>query len=226
MNKIFASSILLAALALVTPVAFAIDIKTIPGGENNPVIVPQFPDKLTLDGDLAKWANITALPALWSRKQAGAVKLAWKDDGLYGSIHVATDKINVDNSHPWEGDAIEIWLDEGAVHADAMGPTTSQIAFVPNPSSGDGPATVIVPSGSIAVAAITAVWKKVPDGYVVEFCIPAKELKASTMAPGTRFGFNYCIDKEGKPTEQFFCDKNIETGYATPSAWGYLQLGK
>jgi hypothetical protein len=36
--------------------------------------------------------------------------------------------------------------------------------------------------------------KKVPDGYVVEFCIPSSQLRASTMAAGTKFGFNYCID--------------------------------
>ena len=63
-----------------------------------------------------------------------------------------------------------------------------------------------------------------PARAVVEFRIPAKELKASARAPGTKFCFSYRIDNEGKPTEQFFCDKNIETGYATPSAWGYLQL--
>ena len=76
LHKNRATCLLFAALGLAAPVAFAIDIKMIPGGESNPVIVPQFAGKLTVDGDPAKWTNIKSLPAPWSRKPAGAVKLA------------------------------------------------------------------------------------------------------------------------------------------------------
>lgn len=200
--------------------------QVIVGSEKNPALVPQLTDRITVDGDPAKWEKIRALPAPYSRKEAGSLKLAWNADGLYGCLQVKVNKIRVDTAVPWHADAVELWLEQGAARSEEMNSNTCQIAFVPNPAAGAGKCTVVVPQGPISIGAINASWRPSDSGYVIEFFIPASELKVAKMAEGTKLGLNYAIDHEGNPIEQFYCDKEINLAYCNPSEWGMILLSK
>ena len=196
------------------------------GSDKNPVVVPHAVDRITVDGDLCDWSRITALPAPYSKKDAGAVKLAWREDGLYGCAEVKVAKLTVEEIEPWKADCIELWLELDDVRGQAMGVNDCQIVLAAKPSAGAGKCVVLAPRGPIRADAVTAFWKPVDGGYQIEFLIPAKELVPATMAGGTKLAFNYAINKMGKAEEQFFCDKNKDNAYSNPSVWGVIQFDK
>jgi hypothetical protein len=127
------------------------------GSDNNPVMVPQLPDAITVDGDPAKWDKIKAIPAPFAKKDAGSVKLAWRDDGLYGLVQVKDDKITADGTNPWTADCLEIWLETDDAKADSMSDNSTQIALAPNPTAGPGKATVVV-EGVVNPDVVKAMW--------------------------------------------------------------------
>jgi len=196
------------------------------GSSDNPAQVGSMKNKVTVDGKADKWKAIKALPSVSAKKSAGAMKLAWREEGLYGFITIKDAKIDVDVDNPWTKDCVEIWLETDFARAGTMSDNSFQIAFAPTPPAFDGKCVVLVPQGSMDPAAITAIAKKNADGYTIEFFIPAKELKPAKMAKDTKMGFTYSIDDEGKAIEQFFGDKQVDAGYSTPSSWGAIAFGK
>lgn len=210
----------------VVMLTMAADDKAGVGNAKNPVMISQLPDKITIDGDAAKWANVKALPAPFAKKDAGMLKLAWREDGLYGCVQAKAAKVTTDEASPWAADALEIWLDKDFTRGDDMGDNSTQIALAPNATAGAGKAIVVVAQGSVNPDAIKAMWKPVDGGYVIEFFIPAKELAPAKVVEGSKIGFNYSVDEDGKPVEQFFCDKDTDDGYKTPKNWGAIQLAK
>jgi hypothetical protein len=211
---VFAGSLALAADEAAAPVA----------SEKAPVAIPQLADKITVDGDAAKWSKIKALPAPFAKKEAGSVKLAWAEDGLYGLATVKDDKIAIDDTTPWTGDCVEFFLETDAARAAELGTNGMQLVIAPNPKGGK--CTVVIAQGSVEPSAITAISKLVDGGYTIEFFIPAKALKPAKMAADTKISFNYAVDNDGKPVEQFFSDKDTDDGYKTPKNWGMIQLAK
>jgi hypothetical protein len=195
------------------------------GSDNNPVMVPPLPDAITVDGDPAKWDKIKAIPAPYAKKDAGSVKLAWRDDGLYGLVQVKDDKVTANDTNPWLADCLEIWLETDDAKADSMSDNSTQIALAPNPTAGPGKATVVI-EGVVNPDVVKAMWKPTDGGYALEFFIPTKELTPAKMADGTKIGFHYSVDLKGKSIEQFFCEKDTDDSYKTPKNWGTIQLSK
>ncbi|HEY3322485.1 MAG TPA: sugar-binding protein [Planctomycetota bacterium] len=197
------------------------------GSVKKPVVIPKLADKISVDGDPADWAKIKALPAPFAKKDEGALKLAWADDGLYGCLQAKDAKIAVDEENPWSSDCIELFIDSDNGHKDEMTEKSFQIAIAPNPAKGAGKGIVVVPQGSAAPDKIESKWKPVEGGYVLEFFIPATQLKL-TPKEGADIGFNYAIDDvDGKGVvEQFYSDKDTDDGYKTPKSWGAIKLGK
>lgn len=200
--------------------------KPVPGSVRNPVLVPLAADTITVDGDLADWAKIQALPVPFAKKEAGAVKLAWTEAGLFGGVQVKDAKIALEEGTPWSADCIELWFELDGLRAEEMGAYGCQMALAPNPQAGAGKAIVVVAQGPIAKGEVKASWKPVEGGYQIEFFIPAKELKPAKLAEGTKVGFNYSVDDDGKAVEEFFYDKDTDNAFSNPSVWGVIQLGK
>jgi hypothetical protein len=195
------------------------------GSDDNPVNISQLPDAITVDGDPAKWDKIKAIPAPFAKKDEGSVKLAWREDGLYGLLQVKDDKITADDTNPWSQDALELWLETDDAKAESMSDNSDQIALAPNPTAGPGKATVVV-IGAINPDAIKAMWKTTDGGYALEFFIPVKELTPAKFVEGTKVGLHYSVDDKGKSIEQFFTDKDTDMGYKTPKSWGTIELAK
>src|SRR5258708_3375203 len=80
------------------------------GSDRDPVRIPRAPT-LTVDGDAADWAKVPALPAPFSRRQGGMLKLAWSEAGLYGLLQVEDAQVAADAFHPWTKDCLELWLE-------------------------------------------------------------------------------------------------------------------
>ena len=198
------------------------------GSEKKPVMVPKLADKIVVDGDPADWAKIKPLPAPFSKKDAGMLTLGWADDGLYGCVQVKDAKITIDADTPWSGDCLELWFESDCKHKDEMSDNSFQIVLAPNPAKGAGACIIVIPQGSASPDKITAKWKPVAGGYVIEFFIPFAQLKLAAMAEGTALGFNYAVDDvdDKGVLEQFYCDKNEDQAYKIPRLWGVIKLGK
>jgi hypothetical protein len=227
MTKSSRSVLALVLAALVGSMALAADQAPAVGSEKAPVAVPQLAEKLTVNGDAAKWDKIKALPAPFAKKDAGSVKLGWTEDGLYGIAQVKkAGKIVIDDTTPWSADCIELFLETDAARAAELGSNGMQLVLAPEPKNNTGKCIIVIAQGSIDASAITASWKAAEGGYNIEFLIPAKALKPAKMAADTKMSFNYSIDIDGKATEQFFSDKDTDDGYKTPKNWGMIQLAK
>jgi hypothetical protein len=195
------------------------------GNESLPVAIPPAPEAFTIDGDFAKWANLKAIPSPFAKKDAGLLKLAWNQDGLFGCLQMQDASVSVNANQPWAGDCLELWMETDCARATDLHGRTFQLAIAPNPAGGAGPCVVAKASGSIDPKTVTSQWKKTDDGYRLEFFIPAKSLAPTRFAAGTKIGFNYSVDDNGKSVEQFFSNKDVDEGYRTPMTWGVIQLG-
>jgi outer membrane protein assembly factor BamB len=193
------------------------------GSPARPVPVPRLPGAHAAGDGSASWSGVAPLPAPFSKRDAGALTLGWRDDGLYGVIQVAQAQVEVDEQHPWTKDCVEIWFETDCARFVEMTENAFQVIFAPKPSTGAGTCVVLVPQGRLPPETITATWKPTADGYRIEFFIPARELQVN-MAGGARWGFNYAVDQRGKAVEQFFSDKGVDNGYGNPSTWGEIIL--
>jgi sialate O-acetylesterase len=188
--------------------------------------LPYAKNPLTVDGDGADWKDISAMPLPFMKKDAGSVKLAWREEGLYGLLTVTEDKITVNAKTPWAGDCFELFLEKDAAGAGDRTPATAQYIFAPDPKGEPGKAFTMVAFGSEKAAKLEAQWKKTDTGYSLEFFIPADVLKPAIMAADTKLGCNFTLSQAGKPVEQFFADKNTNDSWGVPATWGLLKLAK
>ena len=199
-----------------------------PGSVENPVAVRPAPRALALDGRLADWRGVAPLPAPYEDEPSGSLRLAWQAGGLHGALAVKDARIGVRPDAPWAGDALELFLERDAAGAGAITPAAVQIILTPaaDPSAGDGPRSCGVwcsREGDPAGARAEAVWRPTADGYVMEFHIPAEGLAPAKAEPRAMIGFHYSWNDDGRPVEQFFCDKD-SGGFRTPARWGRIRL--
>ena len=216
-------------LALLLPGALpgmcAVD-QPVVGSPENSAPVPSLAEKITIDGYPAKWDAIAALPTANPKQSAGMVKLAWREDGLYGCMQVKDDPIDIDLQNPWSKDCVEIWLDTDFARSAQMGENDYQIVMAPASPTLDGKSLVVIPQGLMDEDAITAKTKINKDGFTIEFFIPVKLIPPAKMAKGTKIGFDYSVDLKGKSVESFFGAKTAAGGYIKPSTWGAIELVK
>ncbi len=129
------------------------------GSDANPVVVPQLPSAFTVDGDPIKWASIPALPAPFSRKASGMLKLAWRPEGIYGLLQTPDDRITVDAFNPWTRDCLELWLETDYARAYDMSAHSYQIALAPNPDAGPGHGVTVPAQGALNKEKVQLVWE-------------------------------------------------------------------
>ena len=193
------------------------------GSDQHPVAISQLPDGVTVSADAAPWSAIAALPAPFSRKAAGSLKLAWRADGLYGLLQATDAQITADSAAPWGRDCLELWLETDCARSYDMTDHAFQIVLAPNPDAGAGRAIIVPANGHIARDRIVATWKPVPGGYVLGFFLPAAQLGLA-MTPGAKIGMNYALDDKGVAVEEFYNDKDMEDGFRSPCRWGTIVL--
>ncbi|MBI5722486.1 MAG: hypothetical protein HZA50_00900 [Planctomycetes bacterium] len=213
--------------------------RTNPGGLDNPVAIARL-EKITVDGDLNEWKDVKPLPMPFMKKDAGTIKLAWTKDGLYGSASVEKKEIKVDPQQPWSADSIEIFLEKNIAfiekNIDGAGTEEdpqngAQYVFSPGDGEG-GEGSTLVAWGGVGkpgqkdAQTLSCSWKKTEKGFDIEFCIPADMLVPAVLKEGTKMGLNFAVNKDGKPEEQFYCDKNTDKAYRRPLLWGTIILGK
>lgn len=190
-----------------------------------PVDVPFYDGKLTVDGDAADWGNIAALPCPFKKADTSSMKLCWNKEGLFGVITAKDSEIKINRKEPWKSDCLELFVEKDCAGS-WENSKAAQYVFAPDPENGAGKCPVKVPYGGSVdkPEMISGAWKPVDSGYVIEFEIPAALLGPATMTDGCKIGFNYALSDNGKPVEQFFSDKNADSGYCTPAHWGIIRL--
>ena len=143
---------------------------------------------IKIDGRLNDWGPETQLPAWMLGSTAGdanaTVHLAWAKEGLYGAVAVRDSKVNVkDPKSFWAGDVLELFLDT----ADNKQPRAAvagdhQFWFVPQPDAnrvylGQWKMKDEIPATRYEIPAIKGVAVRTADGYVMEFLLPADQIR-------------------------------------------------
>lgn len=190
-----------------------------------PIGIPKVAKTFAFPGAGADWDKIPALPVPLSKKSAGAVKLAWRAEGLYGCATVKDADIKINRGYPWAGDCLEVFIEKDCARATGESGHAAQYVFMPTPDRGPGECIISVIWGGAQDNELMAqaFWRKTKQGYTIEFFFPAATLETGKMAAGIKLGFNYCINDAGKPVE-FFTDKAANQGFRNPSTWGVIAL--
>jgi hypothetical protein len=129
---------------------------------------------------------------------------------------------------PWEGDCLELFVeaDYGRSLNALRNPSAFKFEIYPLPDSPGRRAGVRGGYGRIVGDAnvIQAAWQRTPDGYNIEFLIPASALSPARMEPGTKIGFHYALRDDGRALELFTSTRDRGGFGQTPLYWGALRL--
>ncbi|MGD2174114.1 MAG: ankyrin repeat domain-containing protein [Candidatus Brocadiaceae bacterium] len=190
-----------------------------------PVGVIRADEPITVDGDLGEWQGIPAMPAPFMEKDTSSVHLAWRQEGLYVAARVRDDSLTFNPEMPWAADSVELFVDKPFARADWHSGEAEQYVFSPTPGS-PGRAHVLIAYGQNKgrESALPAAWKPLEDGYMMEALIPSEFLQPARMEAGSTLGFNFAVNDDGTPVEQFYFDKDRDEAYARPMYWGAIRL--
>ncbi len=188
------------------------------GSPAKPYPVPVALHTMTVDGDAVDWRDVATLPAPYSKKSVGSLKLCWTPEGLWGLVQAVDAEVETHAQEPWRADCLELFIEKDFAQAPQRSKEQMQLALAPG---GESDAAIVWPQD--VQGKVKAAWKRTDGGYALEFLIPAEVLAPGQMLAGTRLGFNYCLSNGGKPMELFFCDKD-HGGFAIPALWGALEL--
>lgn len=208
-----------------------------------PVSVP-----ITIDGDLAEWADIPCAvvdqadqitfgdPAGWSGADdlSGHVCYAWDADNLYVAFAVTDDIIvqGYAGTDLWRGDHVELWFDtqlqldfDSAVNSD----DDFQIGVSPG-SSDEVPPSLIV----WTPARLPEQWAEIEyavvqteTGYAAEIRFPAVVLTGLRLAPDHAIGATFDpsdTDTPGSSEQELMLSTAPETLWGVPTLWNNLIL--
>jgi hypothetical protein len=192
------------------------------------VSVPRASAKITVAGRLDDWQAVPPLELPSTGEPSRTLRLAWKDDGLYGLLRVKTDKITVDAENPWQGDSLELGFEMDGQRRLAISPKEPKAATLflsPVAGSTGGRPAVLVQAGALEARNLDARWEKTTDGYLLEFRIPAKALAPARFVSGGTLGFNFVVHGgAGQEVEQFVDGRRFQTVRSTPVFWGKLKF--
>jgi len=193
-----------------------------------PVDVPRALNRISVDGDPKEWTDVAPLPAPYEGLDAGSVRLAWTEEGLFGLVTARDSEVVANPSRPWEADSLELFVEKDAAQQAHRTDNTSQYVFIPNAASEKRKGRGFVPYGRdeeiYRPSELCSAWRKTEEGYTLEFRVPARLLYPARMLHGTLLGLNYALNDGGKAVEQFYSDKNSGEGYRVPKTWGLIRL--
>ena len=208
------------------------------------VAVPAAATAIAVDGDLAEWKDV---PPLWLPSIQGpsrSLKLAWREDGLFGAVVAEQAEIHTSGKLPWNADSLEV-----NVEGDAFGRTwvgslgvPMRIFFWPSMAEEDGSPTggkagIRRVFGKWTRGAWTGAWRKTPTGYAMEFRISAKALTAiargrpaeedtpeKPLEAGRVIGLDLLLRRDGQVVEQFIDARPFRATASSPPYWGRIKL--
>lgn len=193
--------------------------------------------KITLDGRLHDWGPATQLPAWMLGCTAGEpraeVHLAWAPEGIYGAVVVRGSKVQVqDPKSFWAGDALELFLDTAdnkRTHAPGEG--DHQFWMVPLPDAnrvylGRWKMKDEIPATRYDIPSIRGAARRTPDGYAMEFLLPAEQIRNYHPQAGSRLGLNLNLTIQSAPSSrEAYWPSPKKLGVNThPEQWGTVLL--
>jgi hypothetical protein len=193
-------------------------------------------DKVALDGRDDDWPADTLLPG-WllgptSNQEPPKVRLGWGKDGLYGLIEVAeADLENPDPRSFWTCNCLELFVDCGDNKQErGYAPGDHQFWFVPLVAekrvyAGQWKRAEETPQTRYDLQGVQGVALAKGKGYVMEFKLPAAELKNFKPEAG-RIGLSVNLTVKGKVgMKEAWWPAAKNSGIVTrPALWGSMEL--
>jgi hypothetical protein len=206
-----------------------------------PIIPNRFPLKragsLKMDGDLSEWPKESGLPdwMLGSTRGNADAKLwlAWAPEGLYGAVEVKNSKGHVRNPREfWDGDALELFLStDPAKKNNAFEKGDHQFWFVPvfeekRVYAGQWKAKDEIPANIFDIPGVKSMARRTPDGYIMEFLLPAAAFQHYSPRSGEEFGVTATLSVRGPDfTREVFWPRKKDLSVRTlPMSWGRMKL--
>lgn len=202
--------------------------------------IPCLPGDFAIDGRAEKWRDIVALPLKPEHGADPAVQLmqlGWRSDGLYCRFAVrdpdrTLSKTNVNSF--WVADTVEVWIDSLNSKEKFRARHAGQQFWIWPDGSADDPAatggeSVVERRGGHYVprvlhqAELQRATTLTPEGYIVEFRLPAERLPDADFAPGRIIGFNAYVSTRST-TDWYWSAGKAAATYAQPDTWGDLLL--
>lgn len=196
-------------------------------------------DNLKIDGDLSDWQPEAEMPQwMLGRKindAEGRLFFAWSPDGLYGAVEVKSSKlINKSPSWFWACDALELFIDtKNDKSQRTFVEGDHQFWFVPLPDEnrvyvGQWKRGSELSANREDIKNIKSSAKRKGEGYVMEFLLPASEMKLFKAEAGVKIGLNLNLTVFGKPMQdEIFWPNSKDSGLCfQPPHFGTLELKK
>lgn len=193
--------------------------------------------KITIDGRLDDWGPATRLPPWMLGSSVGdsraEVHLAWAKEGIYGAVVVRDSKVQVqDPKSFWAGDVLEMFLDT----ADDKRPRSAiqgdhQFWMVPLPEAnrvylGQWKMNQEIPATRYDIPAIRGAAMRTPEGYTMEFLLPAEQIQNYHPQAGSRLGLSVNLTIQGRQVsrEAYWPSSKKSGATAHPDRWGTVLL--
>ncbi len=192
-----------------------------------PAVVRRAERPITVDGRSGDWSSAARLALPSTGEASDVLWLAWSDEGLYGVASVRDDRIEVNAAEPWRADCVEINLepDFGRASRRNYNRDASKLLLYPR-AHGTGEAGAQVLYGRYDAGAVTAVARRTPEGYTLEFLIPSSALAPYAPQPGMTMGFHYALWDDGAVREQFADAEGVESTWSSPIYWGAIRIAQ
>lgn len=189
-----------------------------------PVSVAHMADGCVLDGTLEEWADMAVLPDRVAG-EPGVLRLAWNAGGLYGALVCSDTMVRVNREAFYDFDCVEMFIEADNAKQDRMHEKAAQYVLFP-PEGGTPSPMLAAPAGRRRpyFRAIKVNGALIPEGYILEFFIPARVLSRRRLEVGDQIGFNYAVVDDGEPEHHFAHHKQKRQSYARPISWGTVEL--
>jgi hypothetical protein len=207
--------------------------------------IPFLREPLKIDGDMAKWKDIPAVP-MHKQLDGGAgslkivepqfAKMAWDNTGLYFCYDVKDADNQITKTKPgtfWEADAVEIFFDARNTKDKERGSKWTQQFWVwPFGMAGDdaivGGEAVFDEKGNLTEPLfksdrVQRVANKTADGWTMEVHLPFDMCKNFSAQPGRIIGVNLSICT-GTPLYYYWAGTSAVRTSEHPDTWGDLLL--
>ncbi|MGC9343900.1 MAG: sugar-binding protein [Bacteroidales bacterium] len=196
------------------------------GTKKDPVQIPYSRRRINVNGYPDEWEQIPFLPRVYENREDGSLKLAWREEGLYGFVYVQDSLLQLYEAEPYRGDCFELFIDRLNEKSETREESchSNQVIFSPSENLIAGNAALSIPRNwpTRGTNYIFSQWRKTDSGYHIEFVLPDVMMNPAKLKVGEKIGINYGIVNDGKTMEHFYVDKSSNAFY--PANWGTIIL--
>jgi hypothetical protein len=186
------------------------------------------PTGIVVDGCLDEWTDIPFLTLPATGTPSRAVRLAWSEKGIFGALHVSSERFGGDAGEGWRGGGLQMYLETDFARSfSAIGNlNASKYNLGPDREHGPGRAQVVVAYGPCMHRPdlVEAAWQESDDGYTLEFLVPAAVLEPAKMVAGRVLGFHFVLSNSRRTLEQFVDPEGKPGVWHIPLYWGAVRL--